>query len=572
MYVNGKPFPLRADLRFAFYQYFSSDHALFEMKSIPPREVPLSESDSERGFTVKKLLPNGKYFAGVKEERFSDEIYGLRCFTPSTPVCLFVVNLPPTTTSLMLQQLIEKFETVSKAHVLFNSEGECNGRGWVTLCNPFAIASIPRLIEFTPAFPGVYVQAEFGYRVPDEIIEPPGEKTSYLGSSLPHRGSETHVDASGSHHYPYSDDVLSSSLPGSFPAAITPPSPLTGSFRQESAYSPHSFGGSKSITNGSLLHSDAQQRRLPHMGYDTPSSPDQCGHDTSFGGSPFLNRMISSRNDSSYGLTNDKYFIVHLTKDEACKAVEDRCFYPNFCTDCLVSSSSGNAMLLITIHNNSLFFGLARCITQNRVRAREVCMLQWVYMHLSAPVKRFEMEAGSSLSVSGAELPPFIAGKIISFMKESSLQRGNGGGLFVNDNIRDNSNSSQMGITGSGIGSSPSSSLYGRAQYPRKKANMEAKSISQASLGSLSNTSSANPTATQSSKGGKTPKGFNEVSKRESLIESDVSPTAFSKKDAGKLSKNYSPYREIKKPAGDASSEAPLAVVGTAPACLGASP
>lgn len=364
IFVNGKPYPLLSDLRFEILMHFPRDVALFDMGTTPATEVEVTEL----GVTRKKLLPHGHYsaFSRVREG-----------FRPHfSPACAFVMNLPPGTTSAMLRDFFGKFDRVRHAEVFCFADGVSSSRGWVSFHNPSALLRIPKVLDFSDNAGTAHILVELSDKVPEsreKVIEAPRHEDRRGGEY----GSSLHVDAA---RRPAPLSSLPSDYSTHTPSRL-PASPAPDAVNRPSGLRNKAFKG-------------------PAM-------------------SPMERERTNERGDFPVerGYKKRRFFIVHVCDEEARNAVHDRCFTPQFQADRLFSTGDEELLLIFTVNNKSLFFGMAKLLPRKRGPPMSKLPLQWISSFLYAPVSEVERDAGSLLALNGAEVPYDLGQRIASYLE-----------------------------------------------------------------------------------------------------------------------------------------------------------
>lgn len=362
VYINGITRPLLDDLRFALHDYFPEGSVLFDMNTTPPAEVKLCTQPGEVGVTQRKLLPNGRYGVFIRERG--------RMYYPSVPVCVYVLNLPPTARPEMLFQLFQRlgFE-VQKADIFRSADEECNGRGLVVLQQPNQMGKLPSVIEFPLEFPDHILRVELSRELPKEHNMPVAEN-GFFDNSLE---ASTPVKSTGkpTNGYHYGQTPISGGSSTPSRAIIRSPHPelLSG----------------VASANG--------RKKLPMRGHMS----------SAVGGKMIANGMIAA--DPRGTTQSVKFFVVHLTREEAEEAVKNDCFYPRFPPDALFLERVEEVEIIFTVERNTLFFGIARLLTRQR---QDRCMISWICSHVYAPIH----EPGDSLGPSGSELPAALGERL----------------------------------------------------------------------------------------------------------------------------------------------------------------
>ncbi|CCW63452.1 unnamed protein product [Phytomonas sp. EM1] len=201
------------DYRFPLYYYFPEGTVLFDPSYIPPMRVPLGTASQNLGVTLRKLLPFGSY-----EAYYEDSTTGALHLKSMKYVCLYVDNLPDSTTPEVLGRFFETFDLVKEANVFRGWDGRCNGRGWVMFEDPSKLLLVPRVLEF---FAGRIIYTALSDREPTPtrrhplITPPPREKATPPAA-------ERFVALPEAPKRPLNSNLP---LPRSRSSAVTPPSP-----------------------------------------------------------------------------------------------------------------------------------------------------------------------------------------------------------------------------------------------------------------------------------------------------------------------------------------------------------
>ncbi|RNF02990.1 hypothetical protein TraAM80_06040 [Trypanosoma rangeli] len=153
---------LLEDGRLALYQRFPEGSVLYDPSDLPPREVPISSDAAEYGVTASKLVPYSHY-----EAYLPDPVTGELHAITGESVCIYVTNLPPNTTAVMLGRFFEALDMIVEADVFTTPSGECTGRGWVVFQDPSKLLLVPPVLEF---FPHVFIYTALSDKVPARTI------------------------------------------------------------------------------------------------------------------------------------------------------------------------------------------------------------------------------------------------------------------------------------------------------------------------------------------------------------------------------------------------------------------
>ncbi|CUG89643.1 RNA-binding protein, putative [Bodo saltans] len=466
VYVNNERVELMEDRRLFLLGKYPEGTILVDPSFMPPRPVPMSTLDDERGVTLRKLLPNSHYHAFRVDPNTGERV------PVHVPMRYLVVhNLPSNATAELIGKFFEQFDFIVESDIIKppGHPNMCKGRGYVQFANADTVRNVLMQYRTLQLSPTITAWLDYSDTKPRGTTSAPPPQYHQTNTTTTTTAATTTTNVAST-----------ASSGGTSPTVAGAPviTLQTSSGAPVSAFDNHRSNNNNSNNlvagRGPLVHNSNHpvQQHHNHHHHHTHAlhhhhhhhSHHHQSHHTNNTGAGSGSILPAPAPPAAVATTNPNtyYFVTYIYEEHIQTSIRDGIFWPtktNQRTFYQPLEHGGVVYLIFLLMHRPTLYGYARVTYRDMVRNKSANFtLEWIkhsVFSLEADLKKAFPQETIFGAMDGTSLKPDVGQAVCDYL-EAQPSRTMPTDLPYINNSNSNSSSSPT-ASGAGTGTTTTS-------------------------------------------------------------------------------------------------------------------